>query len=64
MLIKKRNAIFGCYLTCDLLNNAIRFIEEGKTKEANAELIYAIEKVNDYFYLTVINEKKSPRTQR
>lgn len=62
MFIKKKNAIFGRYPTCDLLNNAIRFIEEGKTEEAKAELIYAIEKAGGYFHedlLPAIKETKS-----
>ena len=50
MLIKKKNALFGRYPSCDMLNNAIRFIDEGKIDAALVEIIYAIEKANGYVY--------------
>ncbi len=50
MLSKKKNALFGRYPSCDMLNNAIRFIDKGKIDEALVEIIYAIEKANGYIY--------------
>lgn len=48
MTIKKKNAMFGKYPSCDMLNNAIRFIRDGKTDDAVAEIIFAIEKADGY----------------
>lgn len=50
MNIKKKNALFGRYPSCDLLNNALRFLREGKTNEAIDEIIFAIEKAGGYFH--------------
>lgn len=50
MNVKKKNALFGRYPSCDLLNNALRFLREGKTNEAIEEIIFAIEKAGGYFH--------------
>ena len=50
MNVKKKNALFGRYPSCDLLNNALRFIREGKIDTACAEIVFAIEKANGYFH--------------
>lgn len=50
MNVKKKNALFGRYPSCDLLNNALRFIREGNTDEAIEEIIFAIEKAGGYFH--------------
>jgi tellurite resistance-related uncharacterized protein len=50
MFFKKKNARFGTYPSCDMLNNAIRFIRSGNTESALMEIIYAIEKADGYFY--------------
>ena len=55
MIYKKRNALFGRYPSCDMLNNALRFIfrdEELSKNELDAasEIIYAIQKAGGYFY--------------
>lgn len=50
MNIKRRNLLFGRYPSCDLLNNALRFLREGKTDTAIEEIIFAIEKAGGYFY--------------
>ena len=50
MLSKKKNAIFGRYPSCDMLNNALRFIRQGKTDCAVQEIIFAIEKAGGYFH--------------
>ena len=50
MKIKKKDALFGRYPCCDLLNNALRFLREGETDEAVEEIIFAIEKAGGYFH--------------
>lgn len=50
MNIKKKNALFGRYPSCDLLNNALRFLREGKTDVAIEEIVFAIEKAGGYFH--------------
>lgn len=55
LIFKKRNALFGRYPSCDMLNNALRFIfkdEELSKNELDAasEIIFAIHKAGGYFY--------------
>ena len=50
MIVKKKNALFGRYPCCDLLNNALRFLREGKTDIAIEEIIFAIKKADGYFH--------------
>ena len=50
MFTKKYNALFGRYPSCDLLNNALRFIRNGKIDAAVMEIIFAIEKADGYFH--------------
>lgn len=50
MNTKKKNALFGRYPSCDLLNNALRFLREGKIDVAVEEIIFAIEKADGYFH--------------
>lgn len=50
MTAKKRNALFGRYPSCDMVNNAIRFILEGETDDAISELYYAIQKAGGYIH--------------
>lgn len=50
MNIKKKNALFGKYPSCDMLNNALRFIQNGEIDAACSEIIFAIEKAGGYFY--------------
>lgn len=50
MKTKKKNALFGRYPSCDMLNNALKFIRDGKIENAVEEIIFAIEKANGYFY--------------
>lgn len=54
MNIKKKNTLFGKYPSCDMLNNALRFIHEGKIDAACSEIVFAIEKANGYFYEDVV----------
>lgn len=46
----KKNALFGRYPSCDMLNNALRFIRNGNIDGAVEEIIFAIEKANGYFH--------------
>lgn len=50
MNVNKKNALFGRYPSCDLLNNALRFLREGSTDEAIEEIVFAIEKAGGYFH--------------
>ena len=50
MNIKKKNALFGKYPSCDLLNNALRFLRDWKVDAAVEEIIFAIEKADGYFH--------------
>jgi len=50
MRTKKKNALFGRYPSCDLLNNALRFIKDGKPDIAAVEIVFAIEKADGYFH--------------
>lgn len=50
MITKKKNAIFDRYPSCDHLNNALRFIRDGKTDIAAEEIVFAIEKAGGYFH--------------
>ena len=50
MNIKKKNAVFGKYPSCDMLNNALRFLRNGNTDCAIEEIIFAIEKADGYFH--------------
>ena len=49
-LKKKKNAIFGRYPCCDMVNNAIRFILNGKTDAAVEELAQCICKSDGYLH--------------
>lgn len=50
MSYKKKNAMFGRYPSCDMLNNAIRFIAKGDSDAALVDIIYAIQKADGYFH--------------
>ena len=50
MRTKKKNALFGRYPSCDMLNNALRFLREGKIDSAMSEIIFAIDKADGYFH--------------
>ena len=50
MLTKKKNAVFGRYPCCDMVNNAIRFIIDGKSDSAIEELLQAIWKADGYLH--------------
>lgn len=62
MKTKKRNALFGRYPSCDMLNNALRFLfrnEEHDKDHAMSEIIYAIQKADGYFYKDIEEKVKS-----
>ena len=61
MNIKKKNQLFGKYPSCDMLNNALRFLRNGDTDNAIEEIIFAIEKADGYFYNDNIEMVKSFR---
>lgn len=66
MNIKKKNALFGKYPSCDLLNNALRFIRNGNVDAAIDEIIFAIEKADGYFHednIQFINDTKARWTK-
>lgn len=51
MFYKKKNARFGRYPSCDMLNNAIRFLLDGKDGNfAIEEIVFAIQKADGYIY--------------
>ena len=54
MNTKKKNALFGRYPSCDMLNNALRFIYKGKIDTACSEIVFAIEKAHGYFHEDVV----------
>lgn len=54
MKTKKRNAVFGRYPCCDLVNNAIRFILKGETDQAIEELLQAIWKSDGYVHDDIV----------
>lgn len=50
MLTKKRNAVFGRYPCCDMVNNAIRHILHGDNDSAIEELLQTIWKADGYLH--------------
>ena len=54
MKSKKKNALIGRYPSCDMLNNALRFIRDGKIDIACQEIVFAIEKADGYFHEDII----------
>ena len=50
MRTKKKNALFGTYPSCDMLNNALRFLREGKLDCAISEIVFTIDKADGYFH--------------
>ena len=67
MNIKKKNTMFGKYPSCDMLNNALRFLRAGNTDCAIEEIIFAIEKANGYFHednIQFVNDAKERWAER
>ena len=50
MKTRKKNALFGRYPCCDMVNNAIRDILNGRTDAAIDELLQAIWKADGYLH--------------
>lgn len=50
MRLKKKNAMFGRYPSCDHVNNAIRLITKGELIAAIEQLSQAIIKADGYFH--------------
>lgn len=66
MNTKKKNSLFGRYPSCDMLNNALRFLRNGNTDNAIEEIIFAIEKANGYFHddnIEMVNTAKQKWTE-
>lgn len=63
MIIKKKNALFGKYPSCDMLNNALRLLRNGKTDCAIDEIIFAIEKADGYFHEDNVQMVKDTKRQ-
>ena len=53
---KKKNAKFGRYPSCDMVNNAIRYIISGDYDDAIDELYLAITKSEGYFHEDIIEK--------
>lgn len=53
---KKKNALFGRYPCCDHVNNAIRFIMQGKTDVAIDVLFRVIIATNGYIHEDIAQE--------
>lgn len=53
---KKKNAVFGRYPCCDLVNNAIRFILQGKPDFAIDSLMRAIFTADGYMHTDIAEE--------
>lgn len=56
MITKRRNAVFGRYPCCDLVNNAIRSILHGDNDSAIEELLQAIWKADGYVHEDLEND--------
>lgn len=56
MFTKKKNAVFGRYPCCDMINNAIRFIIDGKSDSAVEELLQTIWKADGYVHEDIANK--------
>ena len=56
MRTKRRNAVFGRYPCCDLVNNAIRHILRGDNDSAIEELLQVIWKADGYVHEDLEND--------
>ena len=56
VLTRKKNAIWGRYPCCDLVNNAIRDILNGDSDGAISELLTAIIKAGGYVHEDISEE--------
>ena len=63
MNTKKKNAFFGRYPCCDLVNNAIRDILNGKTDNAISELMLAIHKAGGYVHEDIAEQAEEARNR-
>jgi len=62
MLTKKKNAVFGRYPSCDMLNNALRFLFDGDVDNAIDEIVFAIYKADGYLH-TDVDDKLKERNE-
>ena len=63
MRTKKKNALIGRYPSCDMLNNALRFLRDGKVEDAVTEIIFAIEEADGYFHDDTVEFVKVAKRQ-
>jgi len=56
MFTKRRNALFGRYPCCDMVNNAIRNILNGDNDSAIEELLQVIWKADGYLHEDLKND--------
>ncbi len=61
MRSKSKNAIFGRYPVCDMLNNALRDLFSGNTDSAINEIVYAIIKADGYIHDDVLKKLEEKR---
>ena len=67
MKVKRYNALFGRYPSCDMLNNALRFLRDGENDLAIEEIIAAIDKADGYFHedlMSFVDTKRSDMQKR
>lgn len=57
-ITKKKNARFGRYPSCDLANNALRFLLQNKPEVAFKEIAHAISKAGGYFHEDIADAVK------
>ncbi len=55
---KKKNARFGRYPSCDMANNALRFLLQNKPEIAFEEIAHAIVKAGGYFHEDIADAVK------
>lgn len=63
MRTKKKNAVFGRYPCCDLINNAMRSIINGNTDLAIEELLQVIWKADGYLHEDITEKVMSVHEQ-
>ena len=56
--IKKKNSLFGRYPSCDLCNNALRFMLSENYDTAFKEIVFAISKAGGYFHEDIADKIK------
>lgn len=55
---KKKNSYFGRYPSCDMANNALRFLIQNNVEAAFEEIVHSISKADGYFHEDIVDEVK------